>query len=80
MGMPRFYFDFVDGRETGEDAEGIDLPDLTAARESALETLGEIAKDELPDGDHREFAITIREEGGKPLIRATLSLQVERLD
>lgn len=78
--MPRYYFDIIDGHESGEDAEGLELPDLEAARDKALATLGEIARDELPDGDNREFAITIRDEGGKARLAATLSLRVVQLD
>jgi hypothetical protein len=38
------------------------------AREEALRTLGEIVKDKLPDGDHRNFLIEIREGDGAPLL------------
>ena len=76
--MPRFFFDVTDTGRTTADAEGVDLPSFAAAKEEALATLGEIAKDELPDGDTREFVIEIRDgHGTKPLLRATLSLRVE---
>ena len=51
------------------------------ALKSQKGTLGEIAHDELPNGDAREFVIEIRDGyGRKPLLRATLSLRVERLE
>jgi hypothetical protein len=43
-----------------------------------MRTLGEIAKDELPDGDHRIFAISIREGDGPAILTASLSLRVWR--
>jgi hypothetical protein len=48
------------------------LADLEHARAEALEALGQIAKDELPDGDRREFKIVIRSEVGQLLLTASL--------
>jgi hypothetical protein len=39
--------------------------------------LGGIAKDELPDGDAREFIVRIRDEAGSVLLTASLLLRVE---
>jgi hypothetical protein len=75
--MPRFFFDIADGPKSETDDEGLEFPDLKAARESALETLGEIARDELPDGDRRDFKISIRDESGQILLKALLALRVE---
>jgi hypothetical protein len=76
--MPRYFFDVTDSGETSRDSEGVEFPSLEAARQEALKTLGEIAKDELPDGDRREFSIRIRD-GERSLLRASLSLNVETL-
>jgi hypothetical protein len=67
-----------DTGDTLRDSEGMELPSLAAARKEALTTLGEIAKDELPDGDRRDFVITIREGSGPVILTASLSLRVER--
>ena len=75
--MPRFYFDIADGPETGIDDVGLEFPNLEAARANALAALGEIARDELPDGDRRDFQISIRDEGGQVVLKATLALRVE---
>ena len=75
--MPHFCFDIADGSETGIDDEGLELPSLTEARKAALATLGEIACEELPDGDCRNFIISIRDENGDALLKATLALRVE---
>jgi hypothetical protein len=75
--MPRFFFDIADSvRPAERDAEGLELADLKQARARALETLGEIARDELPDGDRREFHISVREDGGRILLTASLSVRV----
>jgi hypothetical protein len=37
--MPRFYFNFVDGQETIDDPEGIELPDEAAARKQAMDAV-----------------------------------------
>jgi hypothetical protein len=75
--MPRFYFDVADGSESDRDDDGLEFPTLDAARKAALETLGDIARDELPDGDRRDFSISIRDESGQALLKATLALRVE---
>ena len=55
--MPRYFLDFTDTGELLRDDEGMELVDLEAARMEALASLGEIAKDQLRDGDHRDFII-----------------------
>ena len=76
--MPRFFFDLVDTGNRYPDADGTVLADLEHAREEALQTLGQIAKDELPDGDQREFTIDVRSDAGQILLTASLSLLVQR--
>jgi Domain of unknown function (DUF6894) len=60
--MRRFYFHLRAGDELVPDEEGIDLPDLSAARreaiEAARELLAEAIKDgraEVADGEGREI-------------------------
>jgi hypothetical protein len=74
--MPRYFFDFSDDGRVVRDEEGTELPDLDAARDEALKTLAGIARDELPDGNRREFALTIRD-GGDAKLTAKLLVQVE---
>ncbi|MEA2760615.1 MAG: hypothetical protein QOH65_3371 [Methylobacteriaceae bacterium] len=76
--MPLYFFDITDTGKTWPDSEGTELASLEEAREEALRTLGEIVKDKLPDGDHRNFLIEIREGDGAPLLSASLSLRVAR--
>jgi hypothetical protein len=76
--MARYFFDVTDSGKVSIDKEGVEFGSLDEARREALQTLGEIAKDELPDGDHRQFSIDIRQADGAPILSASLSLQVKR--
>ena len=76
--MPRYFLDFTDTGELFRDNEGMELVDLEAARMEALAALGEIAKDQLRDGDHRDFVIDIREGAGPVVLTVSLLLRVER--
>jgi hypothetical protein len=42
-----------------------------------LRTLGEIAKEEMSDGNRREFTIQIRRDGGPPVLSASITLHVQ---
>ena len=76
--MPLYHFDVTDTGRLTRDEEGLELPNTQEARKQAIAALADIAKDELPDGDHREFIIEVRDGGPEPIMRATLSLNVER--
>jgi hypothetical protein len=43
-----------------------------------LRTLGEIAKEEMSDGNRREFTIQIRRDGGPPVLSASITLMCKR--
>ena len=77
--MPCYYFDIDDGDRRIWDDEGLDFPDLGAARHELMRAMGEITKDIMPDGDQRDIIGRIRDETGKPVLQATLSLRVESL-
>jgi hypothetical protein len=54
--MPTFFFKFRTGDAVDDDASGMDLPDLNAAREEAIQTARELVSnavrfghDDLPD-------------------------------
>jgi hypothetical protein len=76
--MPLYFFDTTDTGLSHTDDEGIELDGLEIARQEALAMLGGIARDELPDGDAREFVVRIRDEAGSVLLTASLVLRVER--
>ncbi len=73
--MPRYFFDTDDGDVYRPDVDGKDLADPGAARRAALETLPDLVNEKMPDGDQRSFAVTVKDDRGKPVYVATLSLR-----
>ena len=76
--MPRFFFDIDDGKNFTPDDVGVELEGLEAAKAEAKKTLPDIVKDEMPDGDRRDFTVVVKDEVGHEVWRVTLSLVVER--
>jgi hypothetical protein len=75
--MARFYFDVQQGEKITEDTEGEELPDVAAAeREAALAAL-HLSKDLMiaPGGS---LVVEVRNEQRHPVLRAKVSLDVER--
>lgn len=75
--MPLFYVDFQDGKTLHEDDEGRHLPSPEAARKEAIGMLPQVAKDELPDGEARDFCVVLRDRERRILYRATLTFRGE---
>ena len=50
---------------------------LAAAKEEAKKTLSDIVKDEMPEGDRRDFTVDVKNAAGQIVWRVTLSLVVE---
>jgi hypothetical protein len=75
--VPRFFFDIHDGEAFTPDREGLELDGLEAAKDEAKKTLPEIVKDEMPDGDRRDFTVDVKDAAGQIVWRVTLSLVVE---
>ena len=63
--MPRYFFNIRDGYDVDEDEEGVELPDIAAARAEALATVEEL-RDELKDVGNIELEIT--DESGRRLL------------
>jgi hypothetical protein len=77
--LPRFYFDVHDGEKFTPDQVGLELDDAHAALQEAVRALPTIARDALPDGTRRDFVIEVRNEAGRPVLRARLALTVETI-
>jgi hypothetical protein len=63
--MPRFFFNIRDGYDLDEDEEGIELPDIDAARAEAQATVEEL-RDQLTDAVNIELEIV--DESGRRLM------------
>jgi hypothetical protein len=75
--MPRYFFDVFDGEKLVRDEIGIELADLEQVRIEAIEALPDIARDQLPDGDERAFAVEARDEHGRVVFAARLNFKAE---
>jgi hypothetical protein len=78
--MPRYYFDIDDGRRFTRDEEGLECPSRKAVRDFAMGALPDIARDELPEEDRRDFVVKVRDESGRYVFQAILSLASEWLN
>lgn len=76
--MPRYFFDITDGTSTFDDT-GNEFADLSAARDAAIQTLSEMARDEIGRDKHLQVAVLMRGECGQELFRASLALSAEWL-
>ncbi len=77
--MPRYFFDIDDGDISTEDDEGLELEGPREARNRAIAVLPGIAREVLPDGDRREFIVTVRDAKGQRLFLARLSFEAQWL-
>ena len=70
--MPLYFFDFDDGdgAPSAPDRMGTDLPSLASVPEEAVAVLASIAKDRLPDGSHRVFSASVRNEEGRVVLNS----------
>ncbi len=75
--MPRYFFDTFDGERLIPDELGLEVQDLSAAKAQAQRALPDLAREALPDSNHRTFVISVRDEAGNVMLRAALSLVVE---
>jgi hypothetical protein len=73
--MPRYFIDTSDGDLTVVDREGLELLNDNAAREAALGTLPDMARDLIPDGDRRSFTVSVRNISGNTIYSAVLTLE-----
>jgi hypothetical protein len=72
--MPRYYFDIHDGIVPVRDELGLQLDGVEAAQREAVRALPELAKD-----TQNNVVVEVRDEADNLVLRATLSIWVERL-
>ena len=59
------------------DTCGLDLSGPEEARLRALEALPDMAREKIPDGDGRTVGVSVADEAGEVIYRATLTLHGE---
>jgi hypothetical protein len=77
--VPHFFFDINDGEHVTFDDVGLDFSDAARAKDNAVSTLPDVARDVMPDGAKRDFIVTMRDGSGTSIFRASLSLRTEWL-
>jgi hypothetical protein len=75
--MPRYYFDVDDGHKLTVDVQGLECATPAEVRYSAVDALPDLARDELPNGDFLKMAVKVRDESGRYLLEASLTLDVK---
>ena len=76
--MPRFFFDFADDKVLPDEL-GTEFPNAHAARDAAIKVLPDIARDEIGAGDSRAVLVLMRDEEGRALFTASLTLSAKWL-
>lgn len=76
--MARFFFDITDG-VTMVDDTGTEFPNAHAARDAAIRTLPDIARDEMGTRGGRMFSVQMRDDFGRYLFTASLNLSARWL-
>ncbi len=76
--VPRYFFDISDGG-LFKDETGLTFPDAHAARDTAIRTLPNIAQDHIGNGQSRSVTVLMRDENGRALFTASLTLSANWL-
>lgn len=71
--MERFYFDLYNTDETHVDRDGQFLHGRDRAGVEALRILHDVARDEMPVGDHLKLTVKVRDEK-RQIFEASLTL------
>ncbi|HEV7436258.1 MAG TPA: hypothetical protein VGO22_15515 [Pseudorhizobium sp.] len=78
--MPLYFFDIQDPEKFDQDDIGIECETPETVREAAIEALPGLAKDLKLGVQHHWIAVIARDETGKSLFRASLTLDAGWLD
>jgi hypothetical protein len=74
--MARYYFDTRDGDLVRDDT-GIECDDLRQVYAEATSGLADFARDIIPGAKSQELSIQVRDEHDRPVMKATLRLQID---
>lgn len=77
--MPLFYFDIIIDDQRATDVFGLDLSGIDEACDQAAALLPDIARDELPSGQCRNFSCEVRDWLMRRVYVCTLSFWDENL-
>lgn len=74
--MPRYYFDTHDGEMIRDDV-GVDCDSFQSALDEATSVLADFAQDAVPGAKLREMAVRVRDDRDRPVMQATLRLEIK---
>ncbi|MEQ1950988.1 DUF6894 family protein [Mesorhizobium yinganensis] len=77
--MPRYYFDVFDGEFVVRDETGLNVDREEEVAQHAVAALPDMAHDELPDGNERDFWVKVRDEEGTYIFAADLKFKASWL-
>ncbi|MFL5012488.1 DUF6894 family protein [Rhizobium sp.] len=78
--MARYYFDLHNREGPTRDEHGTELKSREDIPKELTRILLDVARDELPAGNHMTIAVTVRNESGDPVTVASLVFSNEWLD
>ncbi|MCC6203610.1 MAG: hypothetical protein IT533_01365 [Hyphomicrobiales bacterium] len=78
--MPRYFFDTYDAGQLHSDDHGIVCETRAELRENAVNSLPEIARERLPNGDNHVFTVKVRDDTGSAIFEASLIFESRWLD
>lgn len=78
--MPRYFFDTYDQDELSRDQDGIECSTKPEVQNRAVAALPDMARDALPSGPDHDFRVEVRNDRGRVVFRAVLSLRSEWLE
>lgn len=76
--MARYFFDVSNGSDVSDDV-GLDFDDTHTASQEALRSLPDMAKDQSLGSVGEKVSVTMRDDHGIPIYRATLMIEDEWL-
>ena len=78
--MSRYYFNLHEDDEFVADDEGIELPTIESARDTAIRGLADCARDAICSAARSRIAVEVLDGAGKPLFTAKLVFAVTLSD
>ncbi|MCJ2016426.1 hypothetical protein MKK84_03110 [Methylobacterium sp. E-065] len=76
--MARYFFDVSNGSDVSDDV-GLVFDDARSASQEALRSLPDMVKDQLLGSVGEKVSVTMRDDHGIPVYRATLTIEGEWL-
>lgn len=74
--MAHYFFDWRDNGSLDLDEDGVDLPDLEAARAEAYRSLLERARDIFPGTERHSLSIDVRDDASHHLLSIVVLVEV----